>query len=155
MHDAKPRAIIMRSKLFVPGSRPELFEKALQSGADAISIDLEDAVTDDCKDQARMLTAAFLDRQAALPGSAAMVVVRVNGLSTAHFSADAEAVVRPGLAVLNLPKVESASGCARSATCLPGSSTSTALPSLSASWRISSHHAACDWPPTLPRPVPT
>jgi citrate lyase subunit beta/citryl-CoA lyase len=109
MHDAKPRAIIMRTKLFVPGSRPELFEKALQSGADAISIDLEDAVTDDCKDQARMLTAAFLDRQAALPGSAAMVVVRVNGLSTAHFSADAEAVVRPGLAVLNLPKVESAS----------------------------------------------
>ncbi|SMP67110.1 HpcH/HpaI aldolase/citrate lyase family protein [Noviherbaspirillum suwonense] len=50
MHDAKPRAIIMRTKLFVPGSRPELFEKALQSGADAISIDLEDAVTDDCKD---------------------------------------------------------------------------------------------------------
>ena len=34
----------MRSKLFVPGSRPEIFAKALQSQADAISFDLEDAV---------------------------------------------------------------------------------------------------------------
>jgi citrate lyase subunit beta/citryl-CoA lyase len=37
-------ALIMRSKLFVPGSRPELFAKAMASEADALSIDLEDAV---------------------------------------------------------------------------------------------------------------
>ena len=35
----------MRSKLFVPGSRPELFDKALASAADALSFDLEDSVT--------------------------------------------------------------------------------------------------------------
>jgi len=34
----------MRSKLFVPASRPELFDKALVSAADALSFDLEDAV---------------------------------------------------------------------------------------------------------------
>ena len=36
----------MRSKLFVPASRPELFSKAMHSEADAISIDLEDAVVE-------------------------------------------------------------------------------------------------------------
>jgi hypothetical protein len=43
----------MRSKLFVPGSRPELFEKAWQSEADAVSFDLEDAVAASAKGQAR------------------------------------------------------------------------------------------------------
>jgi citrate lyase subunit beta / citryl-CoA lyase len=107
MHDHAPRAILMRSKLFVPGSRPELFTKALQSGADAISIDLEDAVQEARKDEARGLTAAFLDQQAAVSGSTTLVV-RVNGLSTTHFNADMEAIARPGLAAINLPKVESA-----------------------------------------------
>ena len=41
----------MRSKLFVPAIRPELFEKALRSGADAICFDLEDAVSHDRKDE--------------------------------------------------------------------------------------------------------
>ena len=48
----------MRSKLFVPGSRPELFSKAMDSEADAISIDLEDAVAPAAKDEAR---AAIVD----------------------------------------------------------------------------------------------
>ena len=39
----------MRSKLFVPGSRPELFAKAAASAADALSFDLEDAVAKDRK----------------------------------------------------------------------------------------------------------
>ncbi len=43
----------MRSKLFVPGSRPEFFAKALASAADALSFDLEDAVAEDRKAQAR------------------------------------------------------------------------------------------------------
>ena len=42
-------ALPMRSKLFVPGSRPELFAKALAGPADAISIDLEDAVLEERK----------------------------------------------------------------------------------------------------------
>jgi citrate lyase subunit beta / citryl-CoA lyase len=51
----------MRSKLFVPGSRPELFGKALASAADAISFDLEDAVAKDRKAEARTTLAAFLE----------------------------------------------------------------------------------------------
>ena len=50
----------MRSKLFVPGSRPELFAKALASEADAISIDLEDSVIDSRKDEARANVAEFM-----------------------------------------------------------------------------------------------
>ena len=50
----------MRSKLFVPGSRPELFAKALAGSADALSFDLEDAVPDDCKSAARDAVAAWL-----------------------------------------------------------------------------------------------
>ena len=50
----------MRSKLFVPGSRPELFEKALASAADSQSFDLEDAVAEPRKDEARGLLRDFL-----------------------------------------------------------------------------------------------
>src|SRR5215831_15068187 len=50
----------MRSKLFVPASRPELFAKAMAGEADAISFDLEDAVDESRKDPARRALAAFL-----------------------------------------------------------------------------------------------
>ncbi|MFS0757664.1 CoA ester lyase [Noviherbaspirillum sp. 1P10PC] len=107
MHDHLAHAaILMRSKLFVPGSRPELFAKALRSGADAISIDLEDAVLEERKEEARASTATLLDQRAGLVDGI-ILVVRVNGVSTRHFSADLEAVARPGLAAVNLPKVES------------------------------------------------
>src|SRR5699024_2450983 len=64
-----------RSFLFVPGNRPERFTKALASGADAIVLDLEDAVPADEKATARAaIAAAWPDlRQAAIP-----VVVRMN-----------------------------------------------------------------------------
>lgn len=100
----------MRSKLFVPGARPELFAKALASAADGISIDLEDAVLEARKAEARANVAAWLR---ALPPAAAgvvrpTVVVRVNAMDTPHFGADVDAVVSPALDVLNLPKPESA-----------------------------------------------
>lgn len=95
----------MRSKLFVPGSRPELFAKALAGEADAISIDLEDAVTEGRKAQARELVAAWLREREDARGK--LVIVRVNAMDTPHFEADIAAVVRPGLDVLNLPKPES------------------------------------------------
>ena len=41
----------MRSKLFVPGARPELFAKALAGEADALSFDLEDSVTPELRDR--------------------------------------------------------------------------------------------------------
>src|SRR5687768_2701850 len=95
----------MRSKLFVPGSRPELFAKALAGDADAISIDLEDAVAEGRKAQARELVAAWLREREDATGK--LVIVRVNAMDTPHFEADLAAVVRPGLDVLNLPKPES------------------------------------------------
>ena len=48
----------MRSKLFVPGSRPELFAKALASEADGLSFDLEDAVDESMKEVARPVARA-------------------------------------------------------------------------------------------------
>ncbi len=50
----------MRSKLFVPGSRPELFAKALAGDADAISFDVEDSVPEEGKTRAREQIADFL-----------------------------------------------------------------------------------------------
>lgn len=97
----------MRSKLFVPGVRPELFAKALASAADAISIDLEDAVPEAHKAAARDTVGAFLATEA-VRASAKLIIVRVNALGSPHFEADLRAVVRPGLAMINLPKPESA-----------------------------------------------
>mgnify|MGYP002382028962 CR=1 FL=1 len=93
----------MRSKLFVPGSRPELFAKALASGADALSFDLEDSVTEDRKAAARAQLRDFL-RSGALAGSAPSIIVRVNPLDSPHFADDVLAVVQPGVHMINLPK---------------------------------------------------
>lgn len=96
----------MRSKLFVPASRPELFGKALSGAADALSFDLEDAVALDMKAQARGILRDLL-RSESLLGSAKTIIVRVNALDTPHFQDDVMAVVQPGLQMLNLPKPES------------------------------------------------
>jgi citrate lyase subunit beta/citryl-CoA lyase len=95
----------MRSKLFVPGSRPELFAKAAASAADALSFDLEDAVAKDRKAEAREAVGTFLrDRPA---DDRKTVVVRSNGLASGLFEDDLKVIVVPGLDVLNLPMVES------------------------------------------------
>ena len=112
MADARPAADLtadplMRSKLFVPASRPELFDKALAGTADALSFDLEDAVQESRKSEARRALAALLDRVAARP-SGKLVIVRVNGLGTPHFEADVDAVAHPAVDLINLPKPESA-----------------------------------------------
>lgn len=97
----------LRSKLFVPGSRPELFAKALASAADSLSIDLQDAVAEERKAEARAATVAFLDSPEAAD-STKILIVRVNIASHPQFAADLEAVVRPRLDIVNLPAVESA-----------------------------------------------
>jgi citrate lyase subunit beta/citryl-CoA lyase len=96
----------MRSKLFVPGSRPELFEKAMKGEADALSFDLEDAVDEKRKDAARKEVAKFL--RSLPPNCGKTLIVRVNGLDTPHFAADIEAIVGSGIDIVNLPKAESA-----------------------------------------------
>jgi citrate lyase subunit beta/citryl-CoA lyase len=94
----------MRSKQFVPGSRPELFPKALKGEADALSFDLEDSVVEERKEEARRTVAEFLR---CLQAEEKLIVVRVNGLASRHFSADVAAIVGRGLDVINLPKAES------------------------------------------------
>jgi citrate lyase subunit beta/citryl-CoA lyase len=96
----------MRSKLFVPGSRPELFAKALSGFADALSFDLEDAVTEERKGEARTKVGELL-RSPAARASGKTLIVRVNAIDTAHFEADVAAVACDGLHLLNLPKAES------------------------------------------------
>lgn len=104
----------MRSKLFVPASRPELFPKALRSEADGVSFDLEDAVAEARKDEARALLGDFLQ---ALPPDAGgkTVIVRVNAMDTPHFEADIAASVRPGVHLVNLPKPASAAAVQQAA----------------------------------------
>jgi citrate lyase subunit beta/citryl-CoA lyase len=100
----------MRSKLFVPASRPELFDKAMASQADALSFDLEDAVVPARKQAARESLASWL----ASPAFSAVhaqhpkkIIVRVNASDTPYFADDLDALARSPIDVLNLPKVES------------------------------------------------
>ena len=99
--------LLMRSKLFVPASRSEFFDKALASEADALSFDLEDAVQESRKVEARGTLRAFLAKSPPRPRGK-VVIVRVNGLRTPHFEADVAAVACPGVDMINLPKPESA-----------------------------------------------
>ena len=94
-----------RSFLFVPGNRPERFAKALASGADAVIIDLEDAVPLDAKDTARAALAhAWPDFDA---DQRARLLVRVNPAGTPWHEADLAALCHlPGLGALMLPKAE-------------------------------------------------
>lgn len=84
--------------LFAPGNRPERFEKAAVSGADAIIIDLEDAVPAPSKTEAR--TALRIDFTS-LP-----VLVRVNGENTPWHGEDIAAVARLRPAAVIFPKAE-------------------------------------------------
>ena len=97
----------MRSKLFVPGTRPELFAKALGSAADGICIDLEDAVSEPRKDEARDIVRQLLQGGEAA-ASGRTLIVRVNAMDTPHFERDIAAVARPGVHLVNLPKPASA-----------------------------------------------
>ncbi len=98
----------MRSKLFVPGSRPELFEKAMRSDADAISFDFEDSVPAGQKQQARICVSEFLRAEAAALQRRKILIVRVNDLSSQFFSDDLDTAAQAGVHLLNIPKVESA-----------------------------------------------
>ena len=102
----------MRALLFVPGHRPERYAKALASGADAVIIDLEDAVAPEQKDSARESLAGWLDAAAPAAG-APPVYVRLNASDTAWFDADLALCGRRALAGAVLPKAERAEDIAR------------------------------------------
>jgi citrate lyase subunit beta / citryl-CoA lyase len=93
---------VPRSYLFVPGNRPERFDKAYAAGADAVILDLEDAVQPHEKATAR---AAVLAAVSANASRAAWV--RINGSDTAWFHDDVAALVgQAGVAGIVLPKAE-------------------------------------------------
>jgi citrate lyase subunit beta/citryl-CoA lyase len=91
-----------RSFLFVPGNKPERFEKAIASGADAVIIDLEDAVAPDQKNAAREAVAAWAN-------PSGRVYIRVNGKGTPWFEQDALLCKLPGVQGVVLPKAETTS----------------------------------------------
>ncbi len=96
----------MRSKLFVPGIRPELFAKASAGAADAVSFDLEDSVPGDRKAEARERVAGFI-RGGETSAAGKVVIIRTNAPDGDHFIEDVRACAIPGVDLLNLPKIES------------------------------------------------
>ncbi|MBB6122989.1 HpcH/HpaI aldolase/citrate lyase family protein [Sphingobium subterraneum] len=97
--------------LFVPANRPERFGKAAASGADAVILDLEDAVAADAKDVARdNLRALALD----VP-----VIVRINGVDTPWHAEDCAALEGMTLAAVILPKAERVDDLARISVVAP------------------------------------
>jgi citrate lyase subunit beta/citryl-CoA lyase len=91
------------SYLFVPGNRPDRFDKALASGADAIIIDLEDAVAADDKALAREHIGTWLSAQTDVGDR---VLVRINDASTPWFDTDLGFVRGTRIRGVMLPKVE-------------------------------------------------
>jgi citrate lyase subunit beta/citryl-CoA lyase len=88
-----------RSYLFAPGHNAKLLAKVFDAGADAVMLDLEDAVPSAAKDLARVLVAEALAQR---PGW-----VRINAVGSRTAEADLEAVA--GVAKgIRVPKVESA-----------------------------------------------
>ena len=95
---------LRRSFLFVPGSEEKKLAKAPSLGADAVILDLEDAVAPARKAEARTLIRTFLQAQ---DEKAIEWLIRLNGFHTPHFEADLEASLRAGPDALVIPKVDS------------------------------------------------
>ena len=92
-----------RSLLFVPGNRPDRFDKALASGAQAVCIDLEDAVPAAEKDMARASTLEFLGR----PRGGVFVCLRINDLRSSQGWRDLLSLKdSPPADAVMVPKVE-------------------------------------------------
>lgn len=89
--------------LFVPADRPERYAKAAASGADAVFIDLEDAVAPAAKTDARQ---ALVGGAGEVVGTGVPVFVRVNAVGTPWHEDDIAALRHLGLAGIVLPKAE-------------------------------------------------
>lgn len=95
--------MLMRSVLFVPGNDEKKAAKALTSQADAVTLDLEDAVAWHCKEQARRTVCHILEKEPARP-----VFIRVNAADSPHILGDLQAVVSLPVRGLMLAKTSSA-----------------------------------------------
>ncbi|MEC3909100.1 CoA ester lyase [Sphingobium sp. CR2-8] len=100
----------LRSMLFVPGDSERKFAKGSSAGADALILDLEDAVVPSMKDAARAHVSSLLDDRAERSWR---FFVRVNPFDTGMTLDDMAAVVKPGLDGLLIPKANSAQDLVR------------------------------------------
>jgi citrate lyase subunit beta/citryl-CoA lyase len=103
--------VAARSFLFVPGDRPDMLAKAPARGADALIVDLEDAVAPSAKQSARETTAAWIT---GLEGPLPDIWVRVNHPGEL-FEADVLSVAHARLTGLMIPKVANAAELERAA----------------------------------------
>lgn len=92
----------IRSLLFAPGNQPRRLARVGTFGSDAVALDLEDAVADNAKDDARRLVAEVVAQM----DPHGVLAVRVNPPGSPWFETDLQAVVQPNLDCLVLPKVE-------------------------------------------------
>ena len=92
-----------RSLLFVPGDRPERFQKALDSAADGLILDLEDSVAPSRKTDARQAVIVSLSLPRSKP-----VFVRINPIPAGGFETDLPAVLKAKPDGIVLPKAEGA-----------------------------------------------
>ncbi|GAD34598.1 citrate lyase beta subunit [Microbacterium sp. TS-1] len=107
--------------LYAPADRPERFEKALDAGADAVIVDLEDAVAPSRKVRARASLAEFAEAWASLGAAAPAVQVRVNARGARTHDEDVAAVADlPAAFGIRLPKTQSADDVAAVRAAAPG-----------------------------------
>ncbi|MFD5213729.1 HpcH/HpaI aldolase/citrate lyase family protein [Microbacterium sp. NPDC058345] len=107
--------------LYAPADRPERFGKALDAGADAVIVDLEDAVTASRKEEARSMLGAFADEWLARGPKRPSVQVRVNGSGSRWHDDDLAAVAAlPAEFGIRLPKTQSAHDVRTVSDAVPG-----------------------------------
>jgi citrate lyase subunit beta/citryl-CoA lyase len=116
----------IRSWLYVPGNRPDRIAKALGLAADAVIIDLEDAIPEREKDDARREAVIAIDGRAGRRAPA--LFVRVNAVGSGVASADIAAVVRAGLTGLRFPKCEDAGTVSEACGLVDAAEKSAGLP---------------------------
>ncbi|KFC67558.1 hypothetical protein FG93_03871 [Bosea sp. LC85] len=95
----------MRSLLFVPGDNPKKLQKGLESGADALILDLEDSVALDGKALARTISLDFL-KAARQQAKRPLLIVRINALTTSLSDADLDMIMPGAPDAIMLPKSE-------------------------------------------------
>ena len=95
----------VRTALFAPGIKERVMTKALESGADAVILDLEDSITPERKQHARAAALEFL-KSAGTKIPRPRLLVRINGLDTGMTDADLDAIVAGKPDAVVFPKAE-------------------------------------------------
>lgn len=133
----------MRALLFVPGDAPRKLETALNAGADALIVDLEDSVAASGKAAARRQAAAFLEEVGSTAGGP-LVFVRVNALGTGWAEDDLAAVMPARPYGIVLPKAVMSADI----RVLDAHPTGSRLPAAS----LPARRGSCPSPPRRPAP---